>query len=77
MVSEVEAAAFEEEVIDDKEVIDDEPAAPEAAAEEEPVAPEAPVEEPAAIPDAARHRVLQRCMALRLIYGSGPRPQCT
>ena len=32
------------------------------------------VEEPAAIPDTARHRVLQRCMALRLICGSGPRP---
>ena len=50
-----EAAAFEEEVIDDEEVLDDE----EAAAEEVPAAPEAP--------DAARHRVLQRCMAFRLI----------
>ena len=57
-----EAAAFEEEVIDDEEVLDDEEEVP----VEEPAAPEAP--------DAARHRVLQRCMTLRLIYGSGPRP---
>ena len=43
---------------DEEEVPVEEPAAPEAAAEEEvPAAPDA-------IPDAARHRVLQRCMAV-------------
>ena len=49
-----------EEVIGDEEedVPVEEPAAPEAAAEEEvPAAPEV-------FPDAARHRVLQRCMAI-------------
>ena len=51
------ARKFEEVIDDEEEVPVEEPAAPEAAAEEEvPAAPEA-------IPDAARHRLLQRCMA--------------
>ena len=50
--------AFEEVIDDEEELPVEVPVALEAAAEEEvSVAPEA-------IPDAARHRVLQRCMAL-------------
>ena len=75
-VEEEELDPEQEVLFEDEGDDDDETAVPPAeppAADDEAAEPpsEPPVEPPVADAEAARHKVLERCVALRLVYGRG------